>query len=233
MDHLLLFFVVDRGGPNGGLDCHTYEHHTCRPTEGLKSRLFHSYAEAKQNVHRGNGLLSGRRIAGDVVDVDFSLNWRPTSLFEATRSLNSAITSIPDCIILTTPNSTLVSPITFNDDNEVPSTQRGPKQPAHPAPLPSSSVIVIPQVTKKELNDHLPIFRGFRSIHICWLNDSNEWMILQRRYDGTETSGTRIPRNLGEVQSRDSRLELSMMSGNAFFTLEDDPFGTVRIWEFL
>lgn len=208
-----------------------YEHSAC----GVGSKAKEMYASCddafeKSKVHQP--CLDARQISVNGIDIDFALNWRPTSLFPITYDEDRFSTcAITDSVIATYPSSTGIIPFIFRalESYSIPSSSetRGD------VPVLVNDHIPITYLDKKEPTDHLPIFPGFRSSHICWLNADDEWMILQRRYDGKVTASTTDPRCLGVIDSDCSRLVLSLMSGAAFFTLEKDDPGTIHIWEFL
>lgn len=228
--YILIFTEAAEGGVNYTL----FAHDACASGTEAKP-MFTTCYEAKQNDKGGYPSIYRETLSSDGLDIDFALNWRPTSLFPTTYDEGHFSTAaITDSIIATYPDSTTVVPIVLLSPEACGSDDGPKKRAARPeTPAMGEQSMSIPFLDKKDPTDHLPIFPGFRSCHMFWLNADDDWMILQRRYDGKQSPSTTTARRLGHIDSECSRLVVSLMSGQAFFTLNNDPPGTVHVWEFL
>lgn len=220
--------------PDQGIVYYLYEH-SAHPSaaESAVRQMYSSHSQALENTVKEGILVTRRLLSSEGIDVDFSLNWRPSVLVPETyREGHFTTAALPDSLVLTYIASSEVFEVTPGTLRTFPSGSDGAVATKWNSLIVAEKGAPLTFVEKQDPADHLPIFPGFRSSHICWLNAEHEWMICQKGYDGT--SSTRGGRKLGDIPGEEcSRLVLSIMSGTAFFTIDDDEDGILYLWEFL
>jgi hypothetical protein len=161
----------------------------------------HHWLGRAQESPSYNDPIYSKIIAVGGLDIDFSLNWRPSSMLDVQTEWGIApqrycTISLADYVIVTFEDRTTMIPLAYKKETEEdvlphlfdgkPSLPKESKRLPLGLPVPLAP-IEFPHLGKVQPTTHVPIFPGLRGSHLLWINGEDDHMIVSTR-DGEDAS---------------------------------------------